>query len=47
MTCNGKKFLILLMESSDKESEAVKKRIISNLGVKKAAEIIFEHEKII
>ena len=47
MTCSGKKFLILLMESTEHESEVVKNRIISRLGVKIASKTIFEHEKII
>ena len=47
VTCSGKKFLILLMESTEHESEVVKNRIISRLGVKIASKTIFEHEKII
>ena len=46
VTQSGKKFLALLMEATELESDSVKNRIFSRLKNFNAHEIIFEREKI-
>ena len=46
VTCNGKKFLVLLMEATEEESEIVKERIFKRLDKNLIKKIIFEREKV-
>ncbi|MBQ3434811.1 MAG: hypothetical protein IJG24_07190, partial [Selenomonadaceae bacterium] len=46
VTQSGKKFLVLLMEATESESEVVRQRIFSRLKDDLAKQVIFEREKI-
>lgn len=46
VTCNGKKFLVLLMEATEEESDRVKDRIFKRLDKNLIKKIIFEREKV-
>ena len=47
VTQSGKKFLVLLMEATDLESDDIKDRIFSRVKNFSTAKIIFEREKIL
>ena len=46
VTQNGKKFLVLLPETSEKDSETIRNRVLSHLYKNMAVRIEFEQETI-